>query len=160
MRRTGLPDLPSAIEWLRQAWDTRDTPNRLHEREHEGWGLYHTPAFARRLDAKPDDKRHDHAPPEPRKPGAPPPPPDTCPWRYPTWRSLVMLRASNRSAHDVILEFVINGYSVSDMARLGIGPGALLAAIRRLFACYEQAPVRVGWVDKSASQQAAEGAVA
>jgi hypothetical protein len=148
MRRTGLSDLPAAVEWLRQAWDTRDTPNRLHEREHDGWGLMYAPAFARRLGAKPDDKRHDHA--------APFHATDACPWRYPTWRALVLLRAGSEPSYEAVMTLVINGYSVRACARIGYGSGALLTAIRRLFACYELAPVRVAYTQKSEAQRTAE----
>ena len=146
-RQGGLPNLIEAIEWLREAWDTRETPTRLHQREHDGWGLMFAPAFARRLDAAPDDQFHEHTRPYRR---------DDCPWRYPTWRAMGRLQKANPIAWDVVLTFVINGYSVSDMAMLGVGPGGLLGAIRRLFACYERAPNPVPYTDRSESQRMAE----
>ena len=151
-RQGGLSTLHEAIEWLREAWEARETPTRLHQREHDGWGLMFAPAFARRLDAMPYDQLHDHERPYRR---------DDCPWRYPTWRALERLRRTNRIAWDVVLTFVINAYSVVAMAALGIGPGGLLGAIRRLFACYERAPEgRRAYIAKSESQIIAEGAVA
>lgn len=151
MTRSGLPTLPEALTWLRQAWDERETPSRLHQREHDGWGLMYAPAFARRLGARPGDQRCDH---EPRKG------PCECPWRYPTWRAMTLLRKRNPVAHDVVLTLVINGYDVRGLETLGFREGALLGAIRRLFDVYERAPVRTPYSAKSEAQRVAEGAVA
>lgn len=150
-RRNGLPTLSDAIAWLSAEFAARETPARLHQREHDGWGLMFAPAFARRLDAKPEDQVHEHAPPYRR---------DACPWRYGMWRALTLLRKRSEPSYDVVLTLVINSYSVGDMGTLGIGPGVILTSIRRLFDCYERAPQTVGWVSKSEAQQVAEGAVA
>lgn len=146
-RRNGLPTLADAIAWLSAEFAARETPARLHQREHDGWGLMFAPAFARRLDAKPDDQVHEHAPPYRR---------DGCQWRYPTWRALDALRKRHEPSYDVVLTLVINGYSVGDMGTLGIGPGVILTSIRRLFDCYERAPNPVPYTERSESQRMAE----
>lgn len=170
-RRTGLTTLPDAVEWLTQVWEDRPTPTRLHVREHDGWGLMYAPAFARHLDARHDDTgwvtetrtcRHPRL--ETRNEWE-------CPdcqgagtysakvraYLYPTWRALTILRDRNLEAWELVLTFVINAYSVADVARLGHGEGALLTAIRRLFDCYERAPIEpTPWTAKSQSQQMAE----
>lgn len=151
-RRAGLPTLTEAVDWLASVWEDRDTPTRLHKAEHDGWGLMYAPAFARYLGATPYDLVQVST--DPERPSAM----TNTEYAAPLWRALDILHRRNRGAYDTVLTLVINGYSVRGCAQLGYGEGALLTAIRRLFDCYERAPV--AYTEKSESQRMAEGMVA
>lgn len=169
--RSAFLDLPDAMLWLREVWEARETPDRLHTREHEGWGLAYAPAFARRLGARPDDvaplttTRTCH---HPRLVGNAWDCPDChgegtyqttiLAFRYPCWRAMTRLCRENRAAHDVVLTLVINAFDVVGACSvLDCTQDGLLAAIRALHSRYRLAPRdRVAWTDKSEAQQAAE----
>ena len=177
-RRSALPTLADAIDWLSNAWVERETPLRLHEHTHDGWGLSYAPAFARRLDSTPMDKhwatqqRTCH---HLRASGNQ----YTCPdcsgtgtydvtlwaWRWPMWRAMTLLERDNRAAHDVIVTLAINAFHVRDtltvLAREGsaITEAGLLGVIRRLYQRYQLQPAERGpsWLSKSDAQRNAEG---
>lgn len=167
----GLPGIEDAIEWLALVWDERDVPLRLHDRGHEGWGPPFAPAFARRLDATPDDTVHVTETRDCRHLRLVEPELHRCPdcagegfyetqvlvYRYPTWRAMTRLYARHGRSWNVVVSFVISGYSRASWAAYGASEAVLLRAIRRMFDCYERAPAaRVSWLDKSQAQQMAE----
>lgn len=181
MRRTPFADLGEAVLWLRENWSERDVPTRLHQRDFEGPAPFFTPAFARYLDATPDDKalitterecRHLRLTEVNRSPF-------DCPdcagsgmfetqataYRYPCWRAMDRLGAFDRSHKpkgnaysmtEVILTLVINGFSTADLVTLGHSEATQLLAIRRLHDRYERAPIKVAYTQKSESQQNAD----
>lgn len=170
VRRNGLSTLSAAIEWLSGAWDDRDTPRRLHDRYLDDGGTpRYAPAFATHMAAKPDDRwyprrgcLHKGLLPNadvslcPECHGAGSVATDYMEYRWPMWRALTLMQRKHPASYDVVLTLVVNAYSVRDMVHLGYGEGAVLTAIRRLFDCYERAPVRVPYSDKSEAQQVAE----
>lgn len=174
-RRPVLETLTEALEWLKEAWEEREIPQRLHTSDFEGEGLFYAPAFARYLSARPDDTcevtstRHCQ---HPRLKGR-----DTweCPdcqgsgtfdsttlvYRAPMWRAMLNLRRDNVRAHDRVLTLVINAYDVpGTLSIMAMREERLVDAIRSLHSRYRLAPEVSRWTEKSQSQQSAEMAVA
>lgn len=171
-----ITTMPEALDWLRETWEARDTPSRLHSRDHEGWGLAYAPAFARRLGAKPDDTatviatrtcNHLRIPKNadawtcPDCRGAGTYEQESLVYCAPMWRAMTRLREANALAHDIVLSLVINAYDVADTCEVtGCSEDSLVAAVRQLHSHYQRAPQlhSIGWVSKSESQRAAESA--
>lgn len=150
-RRHALETLSDAVEWLRAAWIERDVPSRLHEHSFEGEGPFFAPAFARYLDAQPDDRLHDHGKRDENTA-------DVCAYRYPMWRAMTQLRHDSLKNHDRVLTLVVNAFDIADACHvLRCREGHLLDAIRALHSRYTVAPeARRSWLDKSEAQRNAE----
>lgn len=171
---TGLATYSDAMEWLQAHWTPREIPLRLHTIASEGWGPFFTTGFQRILDAKPhdlemgtDSRICNHL----RLQGGNQ---WECPdclgvgvydvttprYRYPMWRAMVRLAAFDR-AHPPMqglpgMAAVVYALVLWKFDSREIGQPLVLRAIRRLFDCYEQGPVSVGWTQKSQAQQNAE----
>ena len=182
-----LASLAEAIEWARDRWDNqRSAPLRLHTHDTEGIGPFYSRSFASSLDASPASSatmtqtascyhplvRAGQSPLD-------------CPecfglgvkevrrdlYLYPMTRALTRLRDSlgpERQPHPYHLVILLAGQRwdarrVAD--DIGIhwdrAEALFLMALRRLHSHYAEGPVstqRTSWLEKSASQQAAETA--
>jgi hypothetical protein len=150
-RRPGLETLTDALAWLRDAWEDRDVPRRLHERSFEGEGLFYAPAFARFLSATSTDQDHQHG--KLRDDTS-----DDCLYKWPMWRAIELLHKDSERSWERVLTLVINAYDVTDACTvLHCREGHILDAIRALHSRYRTSPGRrIAWTAKSESQQKAE----
>lgn len=182
-----LETLPEAIAWLRQKWDGRPIPMRLHDRDTEGeGGLRFSGAFLAFLRARPFDAQTTEETDVCHHPQLTGDYIRACPdcwgigtreytrtrYRYPMWAALrcienvPAIRPNHPSPYMCIALIVGSGWNARNAATVSglswdTAEGLFLMAIRRLHGRYRSGPVpQRSWLAKSENQQMAEVAVA
>jgi len=182
LRERGLPDLDTAIDWLREHWDgQRTAPTRLTQNDTEGelGGLRYSGAFSATLGWNSRTSVRTQTTIRCGHPlafgraedcgecfGAGIK--DVLVDRYPHPMSTALVELSRRTTLPGQIPALAIIYALASanfrlrvaMRVLGLtDEGPVLGAIRQLFGKYQAGPVATtSWVDKSQSQQAAESA--